>query len=293
MRRILSKTFAALCVALCLSAHAAPTLPPDMPVPGGVAVITLPDGVKHDSVTYRDKPVATVAIDQRWIAVVGIPLDAKPGEHILSAQASDGKMHSVAFAVKEKTYRTQHLTIKDKRKVEPLPQDMERINRELRLMETAYNTFTPAATVPFVLTEPTPGTRSDSFGSRRVFNGQPRNAHSGMDIAAPEGTPINAPADGTVVLVGDFFFNGNSVFVDHGQGMITMYCHLSRIDVKKGQPVKQGAVLGLVGKTGRATGAHLHFSVSLNDARVDPGLFLTHAAASPPPAPTTEPAAMP
>lgn len=293
MRRMLSSKFAVLCAGLCLNAHAAPTLPPDMPVPGGVAVITLPDGVKHDSITYRDKPVATVANDQRWVAVVGIPLEAKPGEHTLSAKTSDGKTHSVAFVVKDKAYRTQHLTIKDKRKVEPLPQDMERINRELRLMETAYNTFTPASTAPFVLAEPVPGPRSDSFGSRRVFNGQPRNAHSGMDIAAPEGTPISAPADGTVVLVGDFFFNGNSVFVDHGLGMITMYCHLNRIDVKKGQSVKQGTVLGLVGKTGRATGAHLHFSVSLNDARVDPGLFLAQATTPTPVTPPTEPATAP
>ena len=272
--RHLFNTLLVLCVCIISPAYATFPLPAHSPVPGGVAVIALPQDVKHTSVTFQEKPVATVEHKQDWVAVVGIPLDTKPGQHTLSAQTREGQARNLVFTVNEKTYRTQHLTIKDDRKVNPLPQDMERIQREKELMKTAYNTYTPRTSAPFTLIEPVPGTRSDSFGSRRIFNGQPRNAHSGMDIAAPEGTPIIAPNDGRVILAGDFFFNGQTVFIDHGLGMITMYCHLSRIDVKKGQQVPQGATLGLVGKTGRATGAHLHFSVSLNDARVDPALFL-------------------
>jgi murein DD-endopeptidase MepM/ murein hydrolase activator NlpD len=115
---------------------------------------------------------------------------------------------------------------------------------------------------------------SSPFGLRRFFNEQPRKPHSGLDLAAAEGTPISAPASGKITDTGDFFFNGNTVFIDHGQGLVTMYCHLSKIDVEPGQTVNTGDIIGAVGKTGRVTGAHLHWSVSLNNTRIDPTLFL-------------------
>ncbi|MGB5679062.1 MAG: M23 family metallopeptidase, partial [Gammaproteobacteria bacterium] len=115
---------------------------------------------------------------------------------------------------------------------------------------------------------------SSVFGLRRFFNEQERNPHTGLDIAAPEGTDIKTAADGIVIEAGDFFFSGNMVYVDHGQGLISLYAHLSRIDVKPGDSLRRGDILGAVGQTGRVTGAHLHFAVIANGVLVDPLYFL-------------------
>ena len=241
--------------------------------PGGVVWVPLQsDGPEAPVVRYRQRRVMVVANSSGWQAVVGIPLGAKPGTHQLTTTNGSAEQHTT-FKVVSKEYQTQSITIADKGKVTPSSSNLARIGREKKLMKGVFRAYREGPAQP-LLSWPLQGRISSPFGLRRLINGQPRNPHSGLDIAAPEGTPITAPAAGIIANTGDYFFNGNSVFVDHGQGLITMYCHLSQIDVAAGDAVKAGDVIGLVGHTGRATGPHLHWSVSLNDARIDPGLLL-------------------
>ena len=241
------------------------------PVPGGVAVVPLGSEAQAPTARYQDKPVLVVREEgKRWIAIVGIPLKSQPGPHQL--QVSDGR--TLGFTVGSKHYREQRIKLKNSRQVNPLAEDMARINRELAEQTRAYQTFSPTQPSNLMLDKPVDGPLSSPFGLRRFFNGEERNPHSGLDFAVPAGTPIKAPAAGKVILIGDYFFNGKTVFVDHGQGFISMFCHLSKIDVKLGQQVPRGGVLGKVGATGRATGPHMHWNVSLNDARVDPAIFI-------------------
>lgn len=248
----------------------------DARVPGGVAVLGLGDGAAAPQVTYLDRPVLVVReAGKQWIAVVGIPLTVKPGQEQVQVKDGGGT-RQVAFTVGAKDYVAQHITLKNRRQVDPNPDDLKRIERELAEQVEAYRGFRAGVTPSnLILDRPVDGGRlSSPFGLRRFFNGQERNPHSGLDFAVPAGTPIKAPAAGVVVLVGDYFFNGKTVFLDHGQGFVSMFCHMSAISVKVGDEVPRGGVVGKVGATGRATGPHLHWNVSLNDARVDPAIFI-------------------
>lgn len=265
-------------IVLCLTSgvRAELVLPQAASVPGGVAVISLQAIEQVSEAHFDEQRVAIITKEQVAYAIVGLPLEIKPGRYPLRVKSKRGAVTTVNFTVVDKRYPTQHLTIKDKRKVEPSAQDLARIKAEGAKIGAAFRTWSASSGLNFDFIAPVDGKRSDSFGSRRIFNNQPRKPHSGMDISASEGEPIKSTAQGRVILTGHFFFNGNSVFIDHGQGVISMYCHLSAVTVKKGERVEQGQLIGKVGKTGRATGPHLHWSISLNDARVDPALFLTH-----------------
>lgn len=241
-------------------------LPQNLSVPGGVAIVQLASG---DEATYNNHPVMVIKDQGSFFAVVGIPLSGKPGNHKIKTESQ-----VYAFTVAAKEYETQHLTITNKRQVNPLAEDMVRIRRERSEMDSAFNHFDTELPLAVDFSLPVTGIVSSPFGLRRVLNDQPRNPHSGLDIAAAEGMPIAAPAAGKVVATGNYFFNGNTILLDHGQGLITMYCHMSRIDVSLGDVVAEETVLGTVGQTGRVTGPHLHWGVSLNNARVDPNLFL-------------------
>ena len=239
-------------------------------VPGGVAMIKLdPDDV--GGYLFRKKPVLVTQIDGEPTALVGLPLSLSVGEHFIE-KSDAGQLRRKYFQVTAKQYSTQHIEIKDKRKVNPYASDMDRILAEKKRKQKARTHYSRSdVDVDFLL--PVKGTQTGSFGRRRVFNGQARSPHSGMDIAASTGTPVLAPSAGTVIELGDFFFSGNLVYIDHGQGLISMFAHLSEIDVTMGERISKGQVIGKVGATGRVTGPHLHWSLGLNGSWIDPALF--------------------
>lgn len=264
-----------LLVVLCALPLRALALPQAEPVPGGIAIIPLEidDGDSVPQVYYNGARTLVMRDAGRWQAVVGIPLSVEPGEQSIQLRVN-GKMLTQAFAVRDKQYATQHLTLKDKRKVEPAPEDLVRIEKETAEINAALAQWSDSAEVDTAFAPPAEGPLSSPFGLRRYFNDQPRKPHSGLDFAADMGAPVHAPAAGRVIGTGDYFFNGNTVFIDHGQGLVTMYCHLSRIAVKSGQILARGDSIGAAGMSGRATGPHLHWGVSLNRTLVDPALFL-------------------
>jgi len=276
IRRATGGVLLALLLAFSQGSALAFTLPKESAVPGGVVIIELAADSAGETpgAYYNEKPLLVIKKGNRWLAIVGIPLTAKPGAHKIEQQTASGKSINHNFTIKDKAYKTQRLTVTNKRKVNPYAEDMARITAEKKRTKKTLAHWDARELNDLTFITPVEGRRSSSFGLRRVFNGQPRKPHSGMDIAAPTGTPVVTPIAGTVSNVGDYFFNGNSVFIDHGQGLITMYLHLDSIDVKEGDVLKQGERLGTVGATGRVTGPHLHWGISLNDARVDPALFL-------------------
>ena len=247
-------------------------------VPGGVATFKLPGGADEKPVvTYDGVPVMVVRDGAGWLAVVGLSLDTEPGERSIKVEQPGRDARQITFKVQPKQYRTQQLKVAPGQ-VNLSPEDEQRVKEEQEKTRAVMALFSPDAPATLRLPPPVPGPRSSSFGLRRVFNGESRRPHSGMDIAAPKGTPIKAPLGGKIVDTGEYFFNGGNVMIDHGQGLVTMYCHLSKIRVELGQQVKPGDVIGDVGATGRVTGPHLHWGVILNRTSVDPALFLPPAA---------------
>lgn len=265
--------FAAL-VASGLSGAESARLPfKPSPVPGGVAIVPIHGTGNAPKVTYRGEPVLVrrqgQGQNQGWLAVVGIPLSAKAGEGTLEVAGQ-----AVRFAIKAKRYPEQRVQLKDQRKVTPNAEDEARISKEQLVLGPAWKVWPAGLSPSLSFRQPTPGALTASFGMRRIFNGTPRSPHSGLDIRAPQGQAVRTPAAGVVVLTGDFFYSGNAVFVAHGEGVVSLLCHLSKITVKQGQTLQAGDVVGEVGSTGRASGPHLHWSLSLNDVRIDPRLFL-------------------
>jgi murein DD-endopeptidase MepM/ murein hydrolase activator NlpD len=263
--------------ALLLPQHSAraadSTLPVENSVPGGIKILRLDAGGASLPYVDTDGHRALVIQDgSAWVAVIGIPLSAPLGMRQVIVHTTSGRQ-AIEFEVGNKQYVSQSLKVAP-RQVDLSAADLARFNEDRIRIGRALSHWTDSAPESLRLPQPVPGPRSSSFGSRRIFNGQARNPHTGMDIAASSGTPVRVPIAGTVVDTGDYFFDGNTVFVDHGRGLISMYCHLSSIDVQPGQRIAAGTRIGAVGMTGRATGPHLHWGLNLNGAWVDPALFL-------------------
>jgi murein DD-endopeptidase MepM/ murein hydrolase activator NlpD len=272
-------------------AGASSVLPRSSAVPGGVVLLHVPSPAESSlhaapdissapRAWFGDAPVMlmpdTTGARGGWLAIVGLPLTQQPGPTDIRIEGLPQGALNLKFRVLPAHYRSQHLTVPPAQ-VDLSAADLARVAAEHERIHATVAAFSAPLPETLRLAAPIGGPRSSSFGLRRFFNGAARDPHSGMDIAATAGKPVKAAARGVVNDTGNYFFNGNTVLIDHGGGLITMYCHLSRIDVQIGQSVAAGETIGAVGATGRVTGPHLHFGVVLNRAFVDPALFLLRA----------------
>lgn len=271
MKRI---NFAIFLILVASSAWAR-ELPETSNTPGGVILVTLDQETNAmPRASFRGKPVMIFRDGPEWRAVIGLSLNIKPGEHSFTTTA-DGRKRHYKFQVVDKNFPVQRLTISDKNKVNPTADDLVKIGLDREKIGRAFVTWSYQADPPLRFDLPVYGRFSSSFGLVRYYNNQPRaRRHRGLDIAAPTGTPVHAPAAGTVVITGEYFFTGNTIFLDHGQGLLTVYNHLSKIDVSPGMRINKGDKIGEVGATGRVTGPHLHWSVILNRTMIEPMAFI-------------------
>ncbi|OLC33376.1 MAG: hypothetical protein AUG08_08090 [Acidobacteria bacterium 13_1_20CM_2_55_15] len=242
---------------------------------GSAVQVTFPDEpeVKSIEIAWENKKVPAFHVQDRWTTVLGVDLDAKPGQHVTPVffTLNDGRIEKreAVIEVEPKKYPTTELKVDDKY-VELSKPDLARANREAKETEAIFSLISPEMFWNEPFSVPIPGETGTNFGHRRIFNGQPRAPHAGADLHASTGTPIHATNRGRVVLAKALFFTGNTVILDHGLGVYSLYAHLSRIDVKRGDVVSNGQLLGLAGATGRVTGPHLHWGMRVQGARVDP-----------------------
>ncbi|MFQ5983054.1 MAG: peptidoglycan DD-metalloendopeptidase family protein [Woeseiaceae bacterium] len=265
-------------IGLCLwAAGNAFAVPEHSPRPGGLAVVPVAtDSAVPPVVMFGDRRALVLRRDNGWSAVIGVPLNQAVGSATARVRSGDRQLSTITFDVEPHAYREQHLTV-SKGYVDLTQEQLNRVGREREIIDAALTNWRDVELSELSLIQPVAGRRSSSFGLRRFFNEQPRSPHKGMDIAADTGTPIVAPGDGKVTATGEFFFNGKTVIIDHGQGFVSMYCHLDEIVVEEGQRLITGMPIGKVGATGRVTGPHLHFGTYLNGTAVDPALLLVPA----------------
>lgn len=258
-------------------------LPENHSINGGITIVPI-DMNKEPIAYFHDKriPVLASIHKNQWLLVVGIPLTNKALIDYIDIRYPTKTR--VPFQVGSGFYPTQSLTISDMTKVDPRPQDLVRIKKETQKLTIIYAHYLPDNPFKQQFIPPLRGLISSLFGLQRVYNHKPRDPHSGLDIAAPQGKAIYAANEGIVVETADYFFTGNTVIVNHGMGVFSLYAHLSKILVKTGSHIKRGQKLGLVGMTGRVTGPHLHWTMIINQTLVNPLLFVPARQIVPPPA---------
>jgi murein DD-endopeptidase MepM/ murein hydrolase activator NlpD len=244
--------------------------------PGQAVVVDIPFEPELEAVTlvWQAQEIQMAPADAGWFALLGVDLDVTPGPYEVDAvfryAGNRQERRRFALTVMAKEYPTTRLAVEPKY-VELSPANQERAAQEKKRINAAYATTAAEPYWTDVFIVPIPGVIGGrNFGHRRMFNDQPRAPHSGADLTATTGAEVRATNRGRVVLTGDFFFNGNAVFVDHGMGVLSMYLHLSSILVEEGQLLERGELLGLAGATGRVTGPHLHWGIKATGARVDP-----------------------
>jgi murein DD-endopeptidase MepM/ murein hydrolase activator NlpD len=255
------------------------TVAPPSPQPGDVVLLEIGSAPSDVRAEWDGRPLALFPTAHGVAALVGIDLDVRPGPIAWrvtrpSAAKNGGAIAAGAVTVRARTFPTQPLTL-PKGMVDLDAPTLARVETEREELKAALGAgaaerlWRGPFRIPVDGGQPTGG-----FGLRRVLNGQPRSPHTGYDWAAPAGTPVLASNAGRVALVAEHFFAGRNVILDHGLGLFTLYFHLTEARVARGEPVTGGQVIGTVGATGRVTGAHLHFAVLLNGARVDPEALL-------------------
>ena len=239
-------------------------------VNGGVVAVKLPD----DAITANFNDENQLIIGNH--AIVAVPVEAEAKTHKLKVSINDGSIATIDFDVITKKYEEQHIIIEDQKLVTPDEQTLKRRQQEAAMMQKAYARRSPALDDLLPISLPVEGPRTGAFGTKRFYNNatHSNSYHTGVDYAAPTGTPVSAPAPGTVVVTHDMYFNGKTVVIDHGSGFISVMCHLDDIKVETDAEIKRGDVIGNVGSTGRSTGPHLHWTISLQGTKIDPEVFM-------------------
>lgn len=256
----------------------ATALPKNEPVPGGVVVIALPASAETPVVHFDSRRIMVVKQAGHWYAVAGISLSTTPGQKFITIKLASKPAQRLSFNIQPKQYAEQRLIIKNQNLVNPPASEMDRIEREQVHLKRVLNTWVQDKTPDLSFIWPADGPQTSGFGLRRFYNGEEGSRHLGIDIGAPQGSAVRAPADGVVADAGNYYFCGHTLTIDLGQGLYSVYCHLSKITVRRGMHVKQGQIVGNIGATGRTTGPNLHWTVSLNGTPVDPHAFIPMSA---------------
>ena len=244
--------------------------PPSVAVGGLVVVQT---DASPSNGTFDGSRLRFFTVDGQSLALIGVDLDRSPGRYPIEIETRDGSRLRASLEVVARQFAEERLTV-PKSYVEPDPATLARIEREQRLLAALWDKTAARPYWRGSFLSPADGSPGSEFGLRRFFNGEARSPHAGVDFRAPEGAPVRASNRGRVVLARDLFFTGNTLVIDHGCGLFTLYVHLSELGVQRGARVERGQEIGKVGMTGRATGPHLHFAVRLGDARIDPAALL-------------------